>query len=55
MLNRQTVDDIKGFLAANPEATSADAKVHFGEKYSYGVLKMVISHMQLGKQFPADL
>ena len=44
VLDRETVTDIQQFLAAQPEAAVAEAKSHFGEKYSYGVLRMVIRH-----------
>ena len=37
---------IQQFLQAYPEAAAAEAKSHFGDKYSYGELKMVIRHVQ---------
>ena len=46
VLDRETVESIQKFLKAQPEAASAEAKAHFGDKYSYGELKMVISHAQ---------
>jgi ATP-dependent DNA helicase RecQ len=49
VLDRQTVADIQQFLQAHPEADAAEAKSHFGEKYSYGELKMVIRHVQAHK------
>lgn len=45
VLDRETVADIQQFLQAQPEASTAEAKSHFGEKYSYGELKMVIRHV----------
>ena len=45
ILDRETVDTIQRFLKSQPEAVIADVKSHFGDKYSYGVLKMVMSHM----------
>jgi hypothetical protein len=45
VLDRQTVADIQQFLQTQPEAGVAEAKSHFGEKYSYGELKMVIRHV----------
>jgi hypothetical protein len=49
VLDRETVADIQQFLQAQPEAAAAEAKSHFGEKYSYGVLKMVIHHVHKQK------
>ena len=46
VLDRETVADIQQFLQARPEAAAAEAKSHFGDKYSYGELKMVIRHVQ---------
>lgn len=45
ILDRETIDTILQFLKSQPEAVVADVKSHFGEKYSYGELKMVMSHM----------
>ncbi len=50
VLNRETVGDILRFIKAKPEAAAAKAKSHFGEKYSYGELKMVMSHLQNQRQ-----
>ena len=49
VLDRETVADIQQFLEAQPEAAAAEAKFHFGEKYSYGELKMVIRHVRKHK------
>lgn len=46
VLDRETVAEIQQFLQAQPEAGAAEAKSHFGDKYSYGELKMVICHVQ---------
>jgi hypothetical protein len=46
VLDRETVADIQEFLQAQPEASAAEAKSHFGDKYSYGEWKMVIRHAQ---------
>jgi hypothetical protein len=46
VLDRETVADIQQFLQTRPEAAAAEAKAHFGDKYSYGELKMVIRHVQ---------
>lgn len=45
VLDRETVADIEQFLKSKPEAAMAEAKTHFGEKYSYGELKMVMSRV----------
>jgi hypothetical protein len=49
VLDRETVDTIQQFLAAQPEAAASEAKTHFGDEYSYGELKMVISHVLRNK------
>ena len=46
VLDRETVAEIQQFLQARPEAVAAEAKSHFGDKYSYGELKMVMRHVQ---------
>jgi hypothetical protein len=45
VLDPQTVADIQQFLKSNPDAGVAEAKSHFGEKYSYGELTLVTSHI----------
>ncbi len=47
VLDGKTVSDIQQFLKAQPEASAAEAKSHFGAKYSYGELKMVMSHLHM--------
>lgn len=37
---------ISAFFTSNPSATSTEAKTHFGEKYTYSELKMVLAHLQ---------
>ncbi|MFO7903617.1 MAG: helix-turn-helix domain-containing protein [Pirellulaceae bacterium] len=49
VLDRQKVAEIQQFLLATPEASAAEAKSHFGEKYSYGELSMVIRYVQYHK------
>ncbi|TVS15982.1 MAG: helicase [Planctomycetaceae bacterium] len=49
VLDRETVTDILQFLQTQPEAAVAEAKSHFGEKYGYGVLTMVIRHFHKHK------
>ena len=46
VLDRPAVDTIQQFLQSQPEATLPEVKTHFDNKYSYGELKMVISHIQ---------
>jgi hypothetical protein len=46
VLDRETVADIQQFLQARPEAVAAEVKAHFGDKYSYGELQIVIRHVQ---------
>ncbi len=55
VLARETVADIQQFLEAQPEATAAEAKAHFGDKYSFGELKMVICHAQRHKSSAGPL
>jgi Helix-turn-helix domain/HRDC domain len=46
VLKQETILNIQEFFLAHPLATMAEAKSHFGEKYSYGELRMVLSHLQ---------
>ena len=41
VLTPEKISDITDFFTQNPTATVAEAKASFGEKYSYGELKMV--------------
>ncbi len=41
LLDRAQVDEIEQCLRENSAWSNAELKAHFGEKYSYGVLKMV--------------
>jgi tRNA uridine 5-carbamoylmethylation protein Kti12 len=40
------VAEVLAFLQANPTATSADAKAHFGGKYDYAELRLVMAHQR---------
>ncbi len=51
VLDSATVADIRQFLQDQPEAGVAEAKSHFGKKYSYGELRMVVRHFR--EQKPA--
>lgn len=46
VMERDKVTSLCEFFTNHPAATAAEAKVHFGDKCSYGELKMVLSHMQ---------
>ncbi|MCA9184634.1 MAG: AAA family ATPase [Pirellulaceae bacterium] len=46
ILDRDTVAEIEQFLAANPAAASAAVKAHFEDKYGYGEITMVMSHIR---------
>lgn len=45
LMNRDSIDDILGFVQAYPETPLNEIKTHFGEKYSYGELKLAISSL----------
>lgn len=45
VLDQETVEDILQLLTNRPDIALAEAKSHFGEKYSYGQLKLVLSHL----------
>ncbi len=40
------VQTISAFFAEHPAAPSSEAKAHFGEAYSYGVIKLVMAHLR---------
>lgn len=44
VLDQETVGTIQQFLVARPDAAASELKSHFGDKYSYGELKLVMSH-----------
>ena len=45
LLDRDKLTDIEEYFASNSTSTAADAKTHFGNKYSYGELNLAISHI----------
>ncbi len=45
LLNREKLVDIEQYFASNPASSAADARAHFGDKYSYGELNLAISHI----------
>ncbi len=46
VLEREKIVDIQQFVAAKSGAAIAEARSYFGDKYSYGELKLVFSHLQ---------
>jgi hypothetical protein len=49
LLAPQKVEELQQYFFAHPESTSAEAKFHFGDKYDYAELKMVIGHLSYQK------
>lgn len=45
----EEVDEIEAFFREKNTASSAEAKAHFGEKYSYGQIKWVLQHLSTGE------
>ncbi len=45
-IDRKKVDEIEQFFIENKTKASSVAKEHFGDKYSYGELKMVLRNME---------
>ena len=46
ILPQEKLADIEPFFVNNPTAALSEAKQHFGDKYSYGQIKLVLSHLQ---------
>ena len=46
VLDQNKLADIQQFFTANPTAVAAEAKSHFGDKYSYGELNLVLNHIR---------
>ncbi|MDP1563817.1 MAG: AAA family ATPase [Pirellulaceae bacterium] len=44
LASAERVAEVLAFLQANPAATSADAKAHFGGKYDYAELRLIMAH-----------
>jgi hypothetical protein len=40
------VDEIAGFFQESKTESLAEAKAHFGERYLYGQLRMVLEHLK---------
>ncbi|HAC91977.1 MAG TPA: helicase [Planctomycetaceae bacterium] len=49
LLEPSKVEEIKRYLIQHSDATAAQAISHFGGKYDYGELKLVISHIEFEK------
>ncbi|MBC7776221.1 MAG: helix-turn-helix domain-containing protein, partial [Phycisphaerae bacterium] len=50
LMDREPVAEIEQFFREHNTQASGEAKAHFGEKYSYGELKMVLQYMNAGEQ-----
>jgi uncharacterized protein YpbB len=44
LLTNEQVDEIAAFFAEKKTESLAEAKTHFGDRYSYGQLRMVLEH-----------
>jgi uncharacterized protein YpbB len=50
LLERDQVAEIEQFFRKNNTASSAEAKAHFQDTYSYGQLKMVLQFLSVGTE-----
>jgi uncharacterized protein YpbB len=50
LLSRDQVAEIEDFFRKNNTASSAEAKAHFQDNYSYGQLKMVLQYLSVGAE-----
>jgi hypothetical protein len=50
LLDREKVAELEAFFVENQTAVPSFAKAHFGEKYSYGEIKMVLSYLKKGQE-----
>lgn len=50
LMSREQVQEIEDFFREHNTQASAEAKAHFGEKYSYGQIKMVLQYMNAEEQ-----
>jgi len=46
VLAKDKLEEIERFFSANPNATLADAKTHFGSKFDYGELRIAIGYLR---------
>lgn len=49
LMPEEDIRAISGYFSDHPGAMSSEAKAHFGERYSYGEIKMVIAHIKSEK------
>ncbi|HFA52140.1 MAG TPA: helicase [Bacteroidetes bacterium] len=47
ILEREKVDELEAYFKENNTTGLGEVKAHFGEKYSYGEIKMVLEHLKL--------
>jgi uncharacterized protein YpbB len=50
LMQREQVEEIEAFFREQNTTISAAAKAFFGDKYSYGQIKMVLDYMRIGKE-----
>jgi uncharacterized protein YpbB len=50
LMSPEQVQEIELFFREHNTQASGEAKAHFGEKYSYGEIKMVLQNMNAGEQ-----
>lgn len=46
LMRLEAIDDIETFMRQHNTRSGAEVKSHFGEKYSYGQIKMVTAHLE---------
>ena len=49
-LTKEQVDEIAGFFREKNTTSLAEAKAHFGERFMYGQLRMVVEHLKSGQR-----
>jgi hypothetical protein len=54
LLEPEKVEEIQQYFFANPKASSSEAKSHFGSKYEYGELKMVMGYIAAQRSKPQE-
>jgi hypothetical protein len=50
VMDRENVAELEGYFREHNTASSAEAKAHFEEKYSYGEIKMVLGYLSGGEE-----
>ena len=46
IITKEQVDEIAGFFREKNTTSLAEAKAHFGERFMYGQLRMVLEHLR---------